>query len=112
MRLLFLVLALLTLMIQYPLWWGKGGWMRVRELQAMVVAQQETNQALVARNAALQAEVQDLRSGTQALEERARGEMGMMKDGEIFVQFLAPNEQEPQLRPVPPESQPGRTQRR
>lgn len=100
MRLLFLVLALLTLMLQYPLWWGKGGWMRVRELQTMQVAQQDTNQALMARNAALQAEVQDLRAGTQALEERARAEMGMLKEGEIFVQFLEPGESEPQLRPA------------
>src|SRR5690606_19458170 len=109
MRLLFLALTLLTLMLKYPLWWGKGGWLRVRELQAMQVAQQETNQALMARNAALQAEVQDLRSGTQALEERARGEMGMLKEGEIFVQFLEPGEPEPQLRPVQqPHRRPGR----
>ncbi len=100
MRLLFIILALLTVIIQYPLWWGKGGWLRVQELQRKIVAQQETNDALQARNNALQAEVLDLKSGKAAIEERARAELGMIKDdGEIFVQLLKPNEQEPQVRP-------------
>lgn len=80
----------------------------MHELQTMQVAQQETNQALMARNAALQAEVQDLRSGTQAVEERARGEMGMLKEGEVFVQFLEAGEAEPQLRPLQPQTRPKR----
>ena len=75
MRLLVLVLAVLTLATQYPLWWGKGGWLRVQELQAQIATQQEGNQALAARNNALLAEVQDLKSGTSAIEERARGEL-------------------------------------
>jgi cell division protein FtsB len=95
MRLLLLVLILLTAIIQYPLWLGKGGWSRVQELQRQIATQQETNEALVARNNALQAEVQDLRSGTQAIEERARGELGLVKEGEVFVQILAPHEREP-----------------
>ncbi|MBV6305285.1 cell division protein FtsB [Candidimonas humi] len=95
MRLLFLALLLLTLIIQYPLWWGKGGWQRVHDLQKQLASQHDTNDALTARNNALQAEVQDLKSGTQAMEERARGELGMIKDGEIFVQILSPNEQAP-----------------
>jgi cell division protein FtsB len=100
MRLLLIVLALLTVIVQYPLWWGKGGWMRVHELQRKIVAQQETNDALQARNNALQAEVLDLKSGKAAIEERARAELGMVKDeGEIFVQLLKPHEQEPQIRP-------------
>ena len=97
MRLLFLVLLLLALAVQYPLWWGKGGWLRVHDLQKQVASQHETNDALLARNNALQAEVQDLKSGTQAIEERARGELGMIKDGEFFVQILAPHEKEPSV---------------
>ena len=97
MRLLFLVLLLLTLIIQYPLWWGKGGWQRVHELQKQLASQNDTNDALTARNNALQAEVQDLKSGTQAIEERARGELGMIKEGEIFVQILSPNEKAPSV---------------
>jgi len=95
MRLLFILLFLLTVAIQYPLWWGKGGWLRVHELQQEVVKRQDTNEALVARNNALAAEVQDLKSGTQAIEERARAELGMIKEGEISVQILAPHEKEP-----------------
>ncbi|TAL75758.1 MAG: cell division protein FtsB [Burkholderiaceae bacterium] len=97
MRLLFIVLVLLALAVQYPLWWGKGGWSRVHELQQKLVSQQETNEALLARNNALAAEVQDLKSGTSAVEERARGDLGMIKQGEIYVQILSPNEG-PQLK--------------
>ncbi|MDN5842665.1 MAG: cell division protein FtsB [Alcaligenaceae bacterium] len=88
MRLLVLVLALLTLVTQYPLWWGKGGWFQVQDLQAQIASQQEANQVLAARNNALLAEVRDLKSGTQAIEERARSELGMVRKGEYFVQIL------------------------
>lgn len=91
MRLIFFILLILTLSIQYPLWWGKGGWTRVKELQAQITSQKETNEALRARNNALAAEVVDLKTGTQAIEERARAEQGMLKDGEIFVQILSPD---------------------
>jgi cell division protein FtsB len=88
MRLLFLVLLVLVGLIQYPLWLGKGGWFKVWDLQGQIVAERATNEGLRARNAALAAEVRDLRTGTGALEERARGELGMMKDGEVFVQIV------------------------
>lgn len=101
MRLLFIVLALLTVITQYPLWWGKGGWLRVHELQRMVSTQEETNEALLARNNALQAEVQDLQSGKAAIEERARAELGMIKDGEVYVQILAPHEHGPPIKTPP-----------
>jgi cell division protein FtsB len=90
MRLLALVLLALTLATQYPLWWGKGGWLSLRNLQAQVESETEKNQALLARNNALQAEVQDLKSGTSAVEERARGELNMIREGEFFVQVLPP----------------------
>lgn len=88
MRLLFLILLVLTLSIQYPLWWGKSGWTRVQELKTQVASQKEINDALQTRNNALAAEVADLQTGTQAIEERARGEQGMLKEGEIFVQIV------------------------
>ena len=88
MRLLSLVLLTLTLATQYPLWWGKGGWLSLRDLQAQVEAETEENAALTARNNALQAEVQDLKSGSSAIEERARGELNMIREGEYFVQIL------------------------
>lgn len=88
MRLLGLILLALTLATQYPLWWGKGGWLRLRDLQAQVQAETDGNQALTARNNALQAEVQDLKTGISAVEERARGELNMIREGEYFVQIL------------------------
>lgn len=95
MRLLFLVLFVLLGLIQYPLWLGKGGWFKVWDLQRQVSAQRETNEGLRARNAALEAEVRDLDNGSGAIEERARGELGMMRDGEVFVHILPQNIQPP-----------------
>lgn len=88
MRLIFLTLLVLFLLIQYPLWFGQGGWLSVWDLQAKVAEQQDVNQGLKARNQAMEAEVEDLRSGTQASEERARRELGLMQDQEVFIQIL------------------------
>ena len=81
-----LVLLLIIALLQYPSWLGKGGWIRVWEHERQVQAQREVNQKLEQRNAALDAEVRDLKSGYEAIEERARYELGMIKDGEVFVQ--------------------------
>ena len=81
-----LVLAALIVLLQYPLWLGKGGWLRVWDMDRQLEAQQEVNRKLEARNAGLDAEVRDLKTGLDAVEERARYELGMIKDGEIFVQ--------------------------
>ena len=89
MRLLGLAFALLILALQYPLWLGKGGWLRVRELNAQVEAQKVVNAGLKERNAALDAEVRDLKQGTEAIEERARSELGMIRQDEIFFQLPA-----------------------
>jgi len=87
MRAFTLVLVGLLLLIQYPLWLGKGGWLRVWELDRQVVAQQQANQSLRVRNQALEGEVRDLRQGLLAIEERARYELGMIRPDEIFVQI-------------------------
>jgi len=81
-----LVLVVLIALLQYPLWLGKGGWLHVWDYDRQLQAQREGNQKLEQRNAALDAEVRDLKSGYEAIEERARYELGMIKEGEIFVQ--------------------------
>ena len=81
-----LVLVVLIALLQYPLWLGKGGWLRVWDSDRQLQAQREVNQKLEQRNAGLDAEVRDLKSGYEAIEERARYELGMIKEGEIFVQ--------------------------
>ena len=87
MRLLALSLFALILAPQYALWWGKGGWLNLREQRTVLETEQENNEALTARNNALAAEVHDLRSGTDAVEERARSELGLLREAEVFVQI-------------------------
>lgn len=91
MRLVTVVLVVLLALIQFPLWWGHGGWLRVHELREQLAAQQQKNADEKVRNERIEGEVQDLQNGTAAVEERARYEMGMVKDGEVFVQFVSPN---------------------
>jgi cell division protein FtsB len=88
MRLLAIALIGLILLIQYPLWLGKGGLLRVWEMERQIESQREINTGLQARNAALDAEVRDLKQGLEAVEERARNELGMIRRDEIFFQVL------------------------
>ena len=87
-RLIVIGLTVLLIIIQYPLWLGKGSWLRVwdlsRQLDSALVKEQELRE----RNAKLASEVEDLKEGTGALEERARYELGLIKDNETFVQIL------------------------
>ena len=88
MKILAATLAALILLLQYPLWLGKGGWLRVWDLDRQVRAQKDNNVRLQTRNGALDAEVRDLKQGTDAIEERARYELGMVKQDEVFFQVV------------------------
>jgi cell division protein FtsB len=87
MRIVAVILGALIVLIQYPLWLGKGGWLRAWDVDRQVEVQQSKNQQLAIRNAALAAEVRDLKTGTEAIEERARSELGMIRADEVFFQF-------------------------
>jgi cell division protein FtsB len=87
LRLLAFIFAALILALQYPMWLGKGGWLRVSELDRQVEAQQHVNAELQTRNAVLDAEVRDLKQGLEAVEERARSELGMIRHDEVFFQL-------------------------
>ncbi len=89
MRILAIVFVLLILALQYPMWLGKGGWLQLRELNAQVATQRRVNADLKARNEALDAEVRDLKQGVEAVEERARSELGMIRQDEVFFQLPA-----------------------
>jgi cell division protein FtsB len=102
MRLVPIILAALLVAIQFPLWLGRGGWMHVREMEQQLAAQNRTNESLQARNERLAAEVRDLKEGAGAVEERARSEIGMLKDGEVFVQIVEAPPQQAQQPPLPP----------
>jgi cell division protein FtsB len=90
MRLLAIVLTALLIAIQWPLWFGKGGWLRAWDLDRQLLAQRGINGAWNARNAELAAEVASLREGGEAIEERARHELNMVRDGEVFCQIVVP----------------------
>lgn len=98
MKTLTLALAALIALLQYPMWLGKGGWLRVWETDQKVRAQRESNQKLQVRNAALDAEVRDLKQGLEAVEERARSELGMIRQDEVFFQVM--DERRPPSKPA------------
>jgi len=86
MRILLVILSAMLILIQYPLWLGKGGWLRVWEVDRQLHSQRAENLRLEQRNASLDAEVRDLKSGNEAIEERARFELGLTRPGEVYVQ--------------------------
>ena len=88
MRWISLILVALILLLQYPLWLGKGSWLKVWDIGQQVDAQKRINQQTQTRNAVLDAEVRDLKQGTEAIEERARSELGMVKRDEVFFQII------------------------
>ena len=93
MRWLTLLLVALILALQYPLWLGKGSWLRVWEVDRELAKQKQVSQKLKARNASLDADVRDLKQGYEAIEERARSELGLVKRDEIFFQVLEDSKQ-------------------
>jgi len=82
------ILGALILLVQVPLWLGKGGWVRVWEVDRQLEAHRAKSELLLVRNQALDAEVRDLKQGLDALEERARYELGMIKSDEVFFQIV------------------------
>lgn len=117
MRRLPFALLLVVLALQWPLW---SGYWEVRQTTAEIAKQEKINQELVYRNAALEADIQDLKDGNDAVQERARLQLGMVKNDEVFVQVMdqpsqlkpdnpvmAPVEpNKPELSPTPPSSKP------
>ena len=91
MRILAGILGALIVLVQFPLWLGKGGWLRVWEVDRQLDAQRAKSEQLQVRNQALDAEVRDLKQGLDALEERARYELGMVKSDEVFFQIVEKN---------------------
>lgn len=94
-RWLLLILLLLLAGLQYRLWFGEANLRQVWQLEALIEQQQIENARLTERNKRLEAEVQDLKKGLAALEERARSEMGMVQEGETFFQLIEPEQENP-----------------
>ena len=87
MRWLALIFVAAIVALQYPMWLGKNGWLVVRDLDRQLAAQRDHTAKLKARNAALDADVRDLKTGSEAIEERARSELGMIRQDEVFFQL-------------------------
>lgn len=88
LRIVLLLLLVLLAWLQYRLWFGNGGQREVAALSERVDTQARDNAGLKQRNDALAAEVEDLKSGEAAVEERARNELGMIKPGETFYRVI------------------------
>jgi cell division protein FtsB len=90
LRLALAVLLVVFVALQYRLWVGRGSLAEVRQLERQIAEQRAEMRVLKERNDALRAEVDDLRDGLEAIEARARGELGMIRDGETFFQVIEP----------------------
>ena len=90
MRTVTLILFVLLILLQFKLWLGEGGFTEVARLETRVESQRQQNVDLLQRNAELQAEVEDLRERLDAVEERARNELGLIKPEEQFYQVVPP----------------------
>jgi cell division protein FtsB len=90
MRWIAWTLFALLLLVQWPLWFGKGGWLRVWELQRAIATQRDHNAALSTSNGVLAAEVRSLKEGREAIEERARQELQMTRGDEVLFQMVRP----------------------
>lgn len=90
LRYLALILLIVIIALQVKLWFGQGGMGEVWRLEKTVADQKEKNEALKARNDALAAEVANLKDRDEAIEERARSELGLVKPGETFYQVVEP----------------------
>ncbi len=88
MRILGVIFVLLFLVLQYDLWLGDGSLATVWRLQKKITLQQKENNKIRQRNESLMAEVNDLKKGDAAIEERARNELGMVKKGETYIQVV------------------------
>ncbi len=90
LRWIALILIVLVILLQGRLWWGQGGMREVHSLRNQVTRQATQNARLQQRNRLLEAEVRDLKRGHQAIEARARSELGLIKPGEVFYQVVEP----------------------
>ena len=96
MRILLAIMVLVLVLLQLKMWFGEGGFRDVQRLEQRVDEQAMDNEMLAQRNRELQAEVEDLRQGLEAVEERARSELGMIKEDEEFYQVVPGQKSEPE----------------
>lgn len=95
MRILTFIMVLIVLALQYRVWFGEYGVRDIRNLKQEVARQQEANTTVAQRNQLMYADIEDLRNAHEAVEERARNELGLVREGETFFRII-PTDYEPQ----------------
>lgn len=88
MRWILIFLVVVIAGLQYRLWFGRGSWEQITELNREIDQQQQINERLRDRNRVLENEVRDLKSGMESVEERARSDLGLIKEGETFYLII------------------------
>ena len=88
MKIVISIMGITLGFLQYQIWFGNGGVLKIKEIQQAIKKQQKINEGMEQVNNALAAQVNDLKSGSEAIEEQARNELGMIKPGEIFYQLV------------------------
>ena len=83
-RFFIIILIVFFLVIQFDIWFKDDGFYRMKELEQMIGSQVEENERLKLRNEQLEREIEELKSGTESIEEKARTDLGMIKEGEEF----------------------------
>ncbi len=91
MRWILILLVTFLIGLQYRLWVGQGSWAQVSALEAEIESQELINQGLRERNKIVESDVYDLKNGMDAIEERARTNLGLIKEGETFYMFVDKN---------------------
>lgn len=90
MRLIIVILVLMLVSLQYRLWVGEGSYAEVKHLENEITQQKLELIKMQQENLELRAEIDDLKKGLDAIEERARTELGMIRQGEVFIQIVEP----------------------
>lgn len=88
MRIFITGLLIILIALQYKLWLGDGSVLQWKAVEKQLAQRQADNKQSKARNQAIEADVMELKTGDQALEEQARYELGMVKEGEVYYHFV------------------------
>jgi len=105
LKIVLVVLVLLFTALQYHLWFGEGSWPRAQAVREKFELQMSENEKLQQSNATMEAEVLDLKTGLDAIEERARADLGLVRQGDEYFQIIQPDQPKPAIEPIPESDQ-------
>ncbi len=103
LKIVVILLAMLFTALQYHLWFGEGSWPRAQAMREKFELQMSENEKLQQSNATMEAEVLDLKTGLDAIEERARADLGLIRQGDTYFQIIQPEQAKDKPIEVKPE---------